>query len=208
MLEELRYLALGDSYTIGESVEASERWPVQLVQRLREDGVTINEPEIVARTGWTTSELAGGIARVNPAGPFALVTLMIGVNNQIRGLDIEQYRQEFSALLLQAVHFAGGESSQVIVVSTPDWGATPFARGLDRGRIAREIDQFNLVAMEETNRSGAVFVDVTGISRLAADQPNLLAFDGLHPSGDMYNRWVDLILPAARGIVASAVTGR
>ena len=99
------------------------------------------------------------------------------------------------------------EIQGVIVVSIPDWGVTPFARGSDQDRIAREIDQFNLVALEETRRVGAVFVDVTGISRLAADQPNLIAFDGLHPSGDMYSQWVDLILPAARGIASRATNG-
>ena len=203
---ELRYLALGDSYTIGQSVEVSERWPVQLVRLLRDDGVIISDPEIVARTGWTTGELAAGIARANPAGRFDLVTLLIGVNNQFRGLDIEQYRKEFSELLQQSVNFAVEEPSHVIVVSTPDWGVTPFARGLDLDRIAREIDQFNSVAFEEAERAGAIFVDATGISRLAATQPNLLAPDGLHPSGVMYSQWVELIFPAARFIAKEAST--
>ena len=207
VIEGLRYLALGDSYTIGQSVEVSERWPVQLVKRLREDGVVISDPEIVAQTGWTTSKLAQGITRVNPLGPFDIVSLMIGVNNQFRGLEIEQYRKEFLALLQRSVHFAGAAPSHVIVVSIPDWGVTPFAGGLDRGRIAREIDQFNLVAMEETTRVGAVFVDVTGISRSAANQPILLASDGLHPSGDMYRQWVDLLFPAVRAIATRAITG-
>ena len=203
---ELRYLALGDSYTIGQGVEFSERWPVQLVQRLREDGVIISTPEIIARTGWSTSQLAEGIARADPEGQFDLVTLMIGVNNQFRGSSIEQYRKEFSVLLLQSADFAGEKASRVIVVSTPDWGVTPFARGLDRDQIAREIDQFNLVAIEETKRAGAIFVDITGISRLAAEQRNLLAPDGLHPSGVMYSRWVDLIFPVAQAITTDATT--
>ena len=203
---ELRYLALGDSYTIGQSVEVSERWPVQLVQLLRDDGVIMSDPEIVARTGWTTGELAAGIAQANPVGTFDLVTLLIGVNNQFRGLDIEQYRREFSELLQQSVNFAGEEPSHLIVVSTPDWGVTPFARGLDQDRIAREIDQFNSVAFEEAERARAIFVDVTGISRLAATQPDLLAPDGLHPSGVMYSQWVDLIFPAAQSIATEAST--
>ena len=207
MIDELRYLALGDSYTIGQGVDASERWPVQLVQRLREEGVNISEPEIVAQTGWTTADLAQGIARIRPSGPFDLVTLMIGVNNQFRGLDIEQYRKEFSALLLQSVNFAGEDPSRVIVVSIPDWSATTFAQGLDQSPIAQEIDQFNFVVMEETRRVGTVFVDVTGISRLAANQPTLLAADGLHPSGDMYRQWVNLIFPPARAIARRATTG-
>ena len=207
VIKGLRYLALGDSYSIGQSVDISDRWPVQLVKRLRRDGVSISEPEIVAQTGWTTSDLAEGIAGVDPSGPFGIVTLMIGVNNQFRGLDIEQYRKEFSALLIQSVHFAGEEPAHVIVISIPDWGVTPFARSLDQDRIAQEIDRFNLVAMEEAGRLGAVFVDVTGISRLAADRPNLIAFDGLHPSGDMYSQWVDLIYPAALTIATRATTG-
>ena len=203
-IQESRYLALGDSYTIGQSVDASERWPVQLVERLREHGLVMSEPEIVARTGWTTSELAAGIARADPSGPFELVTLMIGVNNQFRGLGIEQYRLEFSALLRLSIRFAGGVPSQVIVVSTPDWGVAPFARAFDRVQIARDIDRFNVVAQEETAGVGAVFVDVTEVSRSAGNQPNMLAFDGLHPSGDMYSLWVDLIFPAAREIAARA----
>ena len=165
MIQELRFLALGNSYTIGQNVDVSERWPVQLAKRLREEGLVINDPEIIARTGWTTSDLAQGIAEVNPSGPFGLVTLMIGVNNQFRGLAIERYRMEFSALLQQAIHFAGGDPSRVIVVSTPDWGVTPLARVFDRVRIAREIDALNLVTQEETAQVGAVFVDVTEVSR-------------------------------------------
>ena len=207
MIQELRFLALGDSYTIGQNVDVSERWPVQLAKRLREEGLVINDPEIIARTGWTSSDLAQGIAEVNPSGPYGLVTLMIGVNNQFRGLAIERYRMEFSALLQQAIHFAGGDPSRVIVVSTPDWGVTPLARVFDRVRIAREIDALNLVTQEETAQVGAVFVDVTEVSRALGSQPNMLAFDALHPSGDMYRLWVDLIFPATREIASKAAAG-
>ena len=201
--EELRYLALGDSYTIGESVAAADRWPVQLVERLREAGVRVADAEIIARTGWTTKELAAGIQAVGPEGPFDMVTLLIGVNNQFRGLDINQYSGEFTDLLISAVQFAGDEPSRVIVVSIPDWSVTPFARSLGREGITQEIDRFNLINEKETARIGAAYVDVTKVSRRAAAEPNLLAGDGLHPSGDMYQLWADLILPAALAIATT-----
>ena len=194
---ELRYLALGDSYTIGESVDVSERWPVQLVSRLRSAGVSIAEPEIIARTGWTTSELAAGIEMAAPQGPFDLVTLSIGVNNQFRGLDIDQYRNEFAALLQWSVSLAGDKPTQVIVVSIPDYGVTPFGIQFGRDRIAQEIDLYNMIKEEETGRVGATYIDITGISRRVDTEPELVAPDGLHPSGEMYLQWVELVLPAA-----------
>ena len=192
-----RFLALGDSYTIGESVPESERWPVQLAARLRERGITVREPEIVARTGWTAVELAEGIRSAAPRGPFALVTLLIGVNDQYRGHALEEYRRELVALLDQAVRFAGGTPSRVVVLSIPDWSVTPFAAGRDRDRIAAEIDRFNRVASEEADRAGVRYVDVTPSSRGAGRDPALVAPDGLHPAGRMYAAWADLAIPAA-----------
>ena len=194
---ELRYLALGDSYTIGQSVDISERWPAQLARRLREASINVADAQIIARTGWTTEDLAKGIEVASPVGPFDIVTLSIGVNNQYQSLDINQYEQEFAALLKSAVKFAGDRPSHVIVVSIPDWGITPFASGLNREEIGKEIDQFNMINREETTLIGATYIDVTGISREAGTEPDLLATDGLHPSGKMYSRWVDLILPVA-----------
>ena len=194
----LRVLALGDSYTIGEGVAPAERWPVQLAALLRADGLSVGEPTIVARTGWTTDELAAGIDRAGPKGPYYLVSLLIGVNNQYRGRDSEGYRNEFAALLERAVGFAGGDAGRVLVVSIPDWGATPFAAGQDRARIASEIDRFNAVNREEARRAGARYVDVTGVSRRATGEPGLVAGDGLHPSGAMYAEWARLALPEAR----------
>src|SRR5437867_870540 len=135
----MRYLALGDSYTIGEGVAEQERWPVQLVRLLRHRGVAIADPEIIARTGWTTEELAAAIAQHPPRGPYALVSLLIGVNDQYRGGDPEAYRPRFAALLAQAISFAGNDARRVIVLSIPDWGVSPFAAGGDRARIAAEI---------------------------------------------------------------------
>jgi lysophospholipase L1-like esterase len=192
-----RYLALGDSYTIGERVPAADRFPDQLARELSSRGITLGEPEIIARTGWTTDELSTAIDSANPHGPYALVTLLIGVNNQYRGRDAEQYRREFTALLGRAVGFAAGNPQRVIVVSIPDWGITPFAEGRDRARIGREIDQFNAIAREETLRLHARYVDITSVSREAATDRSLVAGDGLHPSAAMYRRWVGLIAPEA-----------
>jgi lysophospholipase L1-like esterase len=188
-----RYLALGDSYTIGESVAEADRWPNQLARALG-----LQQPEIIAKTGWTTDELNAAIDKANPRGPYDLVTLLIGVNNQYRGRDAEQYRREFAALLQRAIGFAGGKAERVVVVSIPDWGVTPFASGRDRTKIGGEIDRFNAIAAEETKKANARYVDITPISRGAASDATLVAPDGLHPSARMYSRWVPLIEPQAR----------
>jgi lysophospholipase L1-like esterase len=188
---DARYLALGDSYTIGESVPAAERFPVQLAQKLG-----IPEPQIIARTGWTTDELDAAIDAANPQGPFDLVTLLIGVNNQYRGRSADEYRTQFAGLLNRAIGFAGGDAKKVIVVSIPDWGVTPFAEGRDRAKIAREIDQFNAINREEAARAGAKWVDITPISR--GSDPALVAGDGLHPSGKQYADWMKAIAPLVR----------
>lgn len=192
-----RYLALGDSYTIGESVSARVRFPVLLTESLRQNNIAIDDPQIIARTGWTTGELAAAIDEADPQGPFDLVTLLIGVNNQYRGYDIDEYRVEFRALLQRAVAFAGGNATHVIAVSIPDWGASPYAGGQDEQKIAGEIDAFNAVNREETRLAGARYVNVTEISRLAVDDRTLIAGDGLHPAGKMYRLWVEKILPEA-----------
>jgi lysophospholipase L1-like esterase len=199
----IRLLALGDSYTIGESVEESERWPVQLGARLQEQGITTAPPQIIARTGWTTDELAAAIEETLPRGPYDLVTLQIGVNNQYRGRDAEEYRLEFRALLEEAVKFAGSRPDRVIVLSIPDWGVTPYAEGRDRSGIAQEIDRFNAINRDETVRAGARYVDITPESRRAALEPVLVAGDGLHPSGEMYRLWAALVLPHATSALLS-----
>ena len=201
---EMRFLALGDSYTIGEGVAEAERWPVRLAALLRERGIPVGDPEIIARTGWTTDELSAAIDDADPQGPYALVSLLIGVNNQYRGRDAEEYRAELAGLVRRAVGFAGGDASRVLVLSIPDWGVTPFAAGRDRARIAAEIDAYNAIAREEAARAGARSVDVTAQTRASGADPASLVGDGLHPSGLSYAEWARLALPAAEQILASS----
>ncbi len=191
----LRYLALGDSYTIGQSVDPTLRYPVQIADSLKERGYLMRAPGIIAVTGWTTADLKAGIQASNPQGPYDLVSLLIGVNNQYRGMDINIYRKEFGELIDQSILFAGNDTGRVIVFSIPDWGVTPFASGRDREKIAREIDQYNAINKEITLSRGIVWIDVTGISKLAGQDATLTAGDGLHPSGKMYTEWVRLAVP-------------
>lgn len=189
------YLALGDSYTIGEGVLEKERWPVQLTNRLNEEGIAMDAPVIIARTGWTTDELSDAIRQAALEERFDLVTLLIGVNNQYRGRSSQDYRQEFISLLETAIGFAGGDARHVIVVSIPDYGVTPFAARSNPSEISSQIDLFNAVNLEEATRLGAQYVNITPISRAAKDDLTLLAPDGLHPSGKMYAAWVEEVLP-------------
>lgn len=195
-MQTIRFLALGDSYTIGESVSESERWPSQLAKLLERDDI---QPEvtIVARTGWTTDELWQGIQDTEIEPPYDLVSLLIGVNNQYRGYDIDQYREQFSFLLNKAIEYAGGNPDRVLVLSIPDWGVMPFAAGHDREKIAKEISAFNAVNREESEKAGVHYVDVMPGSRQAMNDSALIASDGLHPSGRMYSEWARLAYPEA-----------
>jgi len=195
-----RFLALGDSYTIGEGVDAQQRWPNQLATQLRERGIAIGDPEIVARTGWTTDELSAAMDAHSFHPPYALVTLLIGVNNQYRGRDLANYRTEFRALLQRAIELAAGRPARVVVVSTPDWGVTPFghASGRDVAQVALEIDAYNVANVEIATMLHVHYVDVTAISRVRGGDADMLVGDGLHPSAMMYQRWTEAILPVAK----------
>jgi len=195
MEKKLTYLALGDSYTIGEGVDAADRWPVLLSEALVGEGIPTWSPLIVAQTGWTTDELMDGIDQAHIDPPFDLVSLLIGVNNQYRGWDTAVFRTEFNELLDRAVTFAGNDPGKVLALSIPDWGVTPFAEGRDRAKISAEIDAFNSIKKQVTEKRGILFIDITGISRLAENDESLLAGDGLHPSGKMYGMWVEKIIP-------------
>lgn len=194
------YLALGDSYTIGESVETENRFPVQLAKKLNDSGIPVIEPTIVARTGWTTDELEASIENSSLKNSYDLVTLLIGVNNQYRGKDTAEYRVQFLRLLNKSINLAGSEKN-VIVVSIPDYGVTPFGQQKNPENIAKEIDVFNQINFEETSRAGAFYVNITPISKDAKNDNSLVASDGLHPSAEMYRLWVDEIFPVAKRIL-------
>lgn len=198
------FLALGDSYTIGEGVPRADAWPAQLAVRLRARGHDLGEPETIATTGWTTGELAAAIEARNPAPGRALVSLLVGVNNQYRDLPLDAYRLEFADLLETAIGFAGQRAQRVLVVSIPDWGVTPYAaqKGADASRVANAIDAFNAAACALALARGARWIDVTCISRgIARD---LLGADGLHPSAAQYSLWAACILPEAIKALATA----
>lgn len=199
----ISYLALGDSYTIGEAVPAADSFPYQLAARLSAEQIFVEQPYIIATTGWTSSELQAAIKTAALGTKFDLVTLLIGVNNQYRGESITVYRQEFAALLQTALDLAGGDKSRVFVVSIPDWGATPFGVASGRGQeaIALDIDAFNVVNKEETLRAGVNYTDITPASRAAVSDPELVAEDGLHPSAKMYSDWVNNLLPAVMKVL-------
>jgi len=196
------FLALGDSYTIGESVPIYESFPYQTVQLLRNKGISVHAAEIIAKTGWTTDELMAGIDRTTFEKSYDIVTLLIGVNNQYRGKDPAVYEKEFEKLLNKAIAFAGGNKQHVFVISIPDWGATPFAANRDRTKIGKEIDQFNTINRKITENAGIVYLSITEGSREATSNALLVAKDGLHPSGLEYGRWAkklaDAILQSIR----------
>lgn len=189
----IRFLALGDSYTIGESVAEDQRWPVQLAQALAKKGYRVAPPVIIATTGWRTDQLKEAVTAKSPMSDYDLVSLLIGVNNQYQGRSISQYRKEFRDLLDMAVAHAGGNPSRVIVLSIPDYGYTPFGREKQAG-ISEAIDGFNAVNKTITERKGVTYIDITDISRRGLTDPELVADDGLHPSEKMYGLWVDRVM--------------
>ena len=196
----LRFLALGDSYTIGESVPVYQSFPYQTVQLLRKKGIAVHAAEIVAKTGWTTDELMAGIDKTVFEKEYDIVTLLIGVNNQYRGKPADVYAIEFETLLNKAIAFAAGKKKQVFVLSIPDWGATPFAEGRDRKKIATEIDVFNSINKKITESRGITYISITEGTREATFNQQLVAKDGLHPSGDDYARWAEKLSTAILAI--------
>lgn len=200
----LRYLALGDSYTIGEGVPPEGRWTHQLAALLRAGGVPLSDPHTIAATGWTTDELDAAIDADAPDGGFDLVSLLVGVNNQYRGRDVREFALQFAALLARAAAFAGGRAGRVLVLSIPDWGATPFGTGSGRdlARVAAQIDAFNAAARALCEEAGVAFVDITPLSRARGGEAAMTADDGLHPAAAMYALWAREALPVARRLLA------
>lgn len=204
------YLALGDSYTIGEGVPAQDRWTYRLAQALRDAGVPLTDPRTIATTGWTTDELSDAIDAEAPDADYGFVSLAIGVNNEYRGRDADDYAPQFEALLLRAIRFAQGDAGRVLVLSIPDWGATRYGRasGRDLAQVAQRIDAYNAAARAICERHGVAFVDITPLSRELGDDSDALAEDGLHPSASQYARWAALAAPVVRQRLDAATTER
>jgi len=199
----LSYLALGDSYTIGEGVAATDRWPALLAARLRQSGIALSDPDVIAQTGWSIDELDAAITAQAP-DPHAFVSLLAGVNDQYRGGPVEAYRTRFAALLDRTIALAGGRADRVLVLAIPDWGITPFgaASARDVAVIARELDGFNAAARALCEQRGVAFVDIAPDYRDHAREPAMLVDDGLHPSAAMHARWADAAFPVARRLLA------
>lgn len=189
-VKDLSYLALGDSYTIGESVEPELRWPVQLVDSLREQEFQVDYPVIIAQTGWTTQDLLTAMDQKLQEEKFDLVSVLIGVNNQYQGKSIEDYEADLHKVFEQAIAHSKTGTSGVFVVSIPDYGATPF--GASRSEeIAEEIEEFNSVFERVAIEYKLDFYNITPISKEASEDKSLVASDDLHPSGKMYGLWVE-----------------
>lgn len=194
----MNYLALGDSYTIGEGVPFEENFPSQTVSLLKRKQILVKEFQVIAKTGWTTDELSDAINKATIHPPYDIVSLLIGVNNQYRGRSAENYQIEFESLLKRSIEFAGNHTSHVYVLSIPDWGVTPFAEGRDRTKIAKEIDAFNGINKKLSAQYQVNYIDITPSTREAANDPSLLTSDKLHPSGKEYGKWAELLNEAIR----------
>lgn len=195
----VRYLALGDSYTIGEGVQPAARWPVHLAERLRQGGKTVEEPWIIATTGWTSGDLLAAMDAAEPIGQVDYVSVMVGVNDQFQRRSIDAYRTQLATILKRAIDAAGGEARRVVVMSIPDWSATRAGQGMTGGgggggsTVSADIDRFNTVCREVAGAAGVAFVDVTPLSRRVGDDADtLLAPDGLHYADAMHRQWADL----------------
>lgn len=199
-LHPFSFLSLGDSYTLGESVPEQDHWSVQLAGMLRTSGLYLSDPDIIARTGWTTDELQAAICTGGNTKNYDYVSLLIGVNNQYRGQSTEKYRTEFRQLLQTATDFANGKANRVFVLSIPDWGRSPFARGRDKEQIAKDIDTFNAVAQEECKKAEVIFIDITPSSRAAEGDASQFADDELHYSAKQMKQWAEKALPVVKGL--------
>lgn len=193
------FLALGDSYTIGQSVSVAERFPNQVTTMLRANQIKINDPQIIATTGWTTKNLIDAINAGALQNNYDVVTLLIGVNNQYQGKSIDEYKTEFTLLLNRAIQCAANKPTHVFVLSIPDYSVTPFAQNADKIKIAKEIDEFNAANKTISLQLGVNYIDITLISR--ESDPALIAADGLHPSGKQYKKWADILVPLIKQVL-------
>ncbi len=196
----MRYLALGDSYTIGEALPVEDSWPMQWAHALRANGMAVSDPGIIAKTGWTTDELSYALDEADASNtitpPYDLVSLSIGVNNQYRGRSTQNYREEFSVLLKRSMGYSGNKAARVFVLSIPDWGITEFGQksGRDLAQIASELDVFNMINREVSTQAGVHWVDVSKVTREVGATAKYYAEDGLHPSRALYTLWVNELL--------------
>ena len=198
--QSISYLALGDSYTIGESVTEKERFPYLVTQLLNQHGIVVNNLQYIAETGWSTLALQSAIEAAEPPDSFDIVSLLIGVNDQYQGLETEGYRMRFTQLLIKAISLAKNNPKHVFVLSIPDYSATPFVSELDKERVRKEIDAFNAINKKITLKYNVSYIDITSLSKEVATNPALLANDGLHYSVEEHHKWaeklVQIIIPA------------
>jgi len=204
----LRYLALGDSYTIGEGIAEPARWPNRLTRELNDRGIAIAPPRIIATTGWTCAELSAAMDEAEPLGTWDLVSLLIGVNDQYRGHGLDVFRPGFTGLLERAIALAGNRTDRVFVLAIPDWSVTPFARdsGRELAAIANELDAFNAFARDLCEARGVAFVDIAPVSRARGGEPRMIAEDGLHPSAELVELWAGQALPRVLELLSNPPT--
>lgn len=193
------FLALGDSYTIGELVPLHESFPYQVLQLLRDGNLEFSAPEIVAKTGWTTDELLNHINSIKLNIQYDIVTLLIGVNNQYRGRSVENFIPELNKLIEIAINKSGNKNENVFLLSIPDWGVTPFAKEKDQQKISLEIDQYNNACKNSAANFGLQFIDITASQRLDNNKDGFLAEDNLHPSGKEYKKWAEVLVKRISG---------
>jgi len=196
-----RWLALGDSYTIGESVEELQRFPAQAISLLEKYNLSIEAPRYIATTGWTTEDLLTAITAQNPQGPFDIVSLLIGVNDQYQQRDTNGYGERFTECLEKAIALAGNKKEHVFVLSIPDYSVTPFAQHLDTTQIKKEINEFNVINKAITLSFNISYTDITPFTREAKNDASLIAVDGLHPSKKEYAKWAALLEPQIKNIL-------
>ena len=195
------WMALGDSYTIGESVSEQERFPAQTIALLKPGNILFTNPEYIAVTGWTTQNLLDGIEQKNPQGPFDVVSLLIGVNDQYQHLDTAGYRIRFTTCLNKAIELAGNKKERVFVLSIPDYSVTPFAKNMDTIQVRKDIDAFNAINKATTLSYNISYTEITTLTREAKNGSSLIAADGLHPSGKEYAQWAALLAPQVKNVL-------